>query len=155
MTGHCKTSLNHRFYICNFSLVLTRALLQFPYLPLSLLRPARGISNDSNHKHLLYAYLRSGPMRSAWRIVYFCSGPKWQVLPLFLFAHEDARALRGVAHRPCLTAEWRQPLDPGSPVPDLLTFEAPERSANAQWKITINSVLLKHLQCGAVLSPTY
>ena len=38
MTGYCKTSLNQRFYICNFSLVLTRALLQFPYLPLSLLR---------------------------------------------------------------------------------------------------------------------
>lgn len=157
MTGYCKTSLNQRFYICNFSLVLTRALLQFPYLPLSLLCPACGISNDnSNHRQLLHAYLVSGPIWRAWCIIFFfCNGRKWQVPSLFPFSHEKSRAQRRAAHRPCLTAEWRRPLNPGSPVPELLTFEAPERSANAQWKITINSVLLKHLQCVAVLSPTY
>ena len=55
MTGYCKTSLNQRFYICNLSLVLTKAPLQFPYLPLSLLCTACGISNDnrSDRKHLL------------------------------------------------------------------------------------------------------
>lgn len=72
MTGYCKTSLNQRFYICNFSLVLTRALLQFPYLPLSLLCPACGISNDnSNHRQLLHAYLVSGPIWRAWCIIFF------------------------------------------------------------------------------------
>lgn len=157
MTGYCKTSLNQRFYICNFSLVLTRALLQFPYLPLSLCAQhvvSVTTTAITDSRCMLTLCLALFEEHGA-SFFFFCNGRKWQVPSLFPFSHEKSREQRRAAHRPCLTAEWRRPLNPGSPVPELLTFEAPERSANAQWKITINSVLLKHLQCVAVLSPTY
>lgn len=39
------------FYICNFLLALTRALLEVPHLPMSPLRLAHGINNDNEGSH--------------------------------------------------------------------------------------------------------
>lgn len=156
MTGHCKTSLNQRFYICDFFSVPTRATLEASDLPLHPQCLARGGNNDNdnNHKHLWPIYLLVWPYSKCIAYNLSLEHPKRQVIFLFPFAHwrNRCRGVKSVAQTTLLT--WvKVAFEPRWSSSRALDLSSLRKIRNTQWITTMNSLLLStYNMSGTVLS---